>query len=55
MILITVPLPPCAVQDQIVAKVNHLMALCDDLEAKLRSRDEKAAKLAEALVAEVAG
>jgi hypothetical protein len=30
-----------------------LIKLCDDLEAKLRARDEKAAKLAEALVAEV--
>jgi hypothetical protein len=29
------------------------MKFCDELEAKLRARDEKAANLAEALVAEV--
>lgn len=36
-----------------VSRMNQLLAMCDDLEAKLRARDEKAAKLAEALVAEV--
>ncbi|WP_437533854.1 restriction endonuclease subunit S [Sorangium sp. So ce726] len=50
---IPIPLPPYTEQKRIVAKVDQLMALCDDLEAKLRVRDEKAAKLAEALVAEV--
>lgn len=52
MVLITVPLPPRAAQQQIVARVEQLMKLCDDLESKLRARDEKAAKLAAALVAE---
>jgi hypothetical protein len=46
---------PALPHDDIVAKVDQLMALCADLEAKLRARDEKAAKLAEALVAEVLG
>lgn len=52
MVLITVPLPPRSVQQQIVARVDQLLKLCDDLESKLRARDEKAAKLAAALVAE---
>jgi restriction endonuclease S subunit len=45
-------LPPKEEIPRIVAQVECLMKLCDDLEAKLRARDEKAAKLAEALVAE---
>jgi type I restriction enzyme S subunit len=53
MILITLPLPPLAEQHRIVAKVDRLMALCDDLEAKLRRTDETARKLADALVAEL--
>lgn len=47
-----IPLPPLAEQQHIVARVEQLMKLCDDLEAKLRARDEKAARLAAALVAE---
>lgn len=50
-----VPIPPLPQQNRIVDRVEHLMKLCDDLEAKLRARDEKAAKLAAALVAEVVG
>ena len=52
---IPVPLPPLEEQRRIVTMVDTLMRLCDDLEAKLRARDEKAARLAEALVAEVLG
>lgn len=50
---VAVPLPPKEEIPRIVAQVEPLLKLCDDLEAKLRARDEKATKLAEALVAEV--
>lgn len=48
-----VPLPPLAEQRRIVAKVDQLMALCDALEAGLRRKEQAAAKLAEAVVAEL--
>lgn len=47
------PLPPLEEQRRIVAKVEHLMKLCDDLEAKLRRSEETAAKLVEAVVADM--
>lgn len=40
-------------QKRIVAKVEHLMKLCDALEAALRRREDRAAKLAEAVTQEV--
>jgi hypothetical protein len=40
-------------QKRIVAKVEHLMKLCDALEATLRRREDRAAKLAEAVVQEM--
>jgi type I restriction enzyme S subunit len=49
------PLPPLAEQRRIVAKVEHLMKLCDDLEAKLHRAETTAAKLAKAVVAEMLG
>ncbi|WP_170319982.1 restriction endonuclease subunit S [Polyangium spumosum] len=48
-----IPLPPLAEQKRIVAKVDHLMSLCDTLEEKLRRAEEGARKLADALVAEL--
>lgn len=48
-----IALPPLAEQKRIVAKLNQFMSLCDDLESKLRVRDENAAMLAEALVVHV--
>jgi len=48
-----VPVPPLAEQDRIVTKVDQLMALCDDLEAKLRHRDDRAGKLVAAVVGEM--
>jgi len=48
------PLPPLPEQKRIVAKVDHLMSLLDDLEAKLRKQEETAARLAESLAAAVA-
>lgn len=40
-------------QKRIVAKVEHLMKLCDALESALRRREDRAAKLAEAVVQEM--
>jgi hypothetical protein len=48
-----VPLPPLAEQRRIVAKLDQLMKLCDDLEAKLRRAEDRASKLVEAVVQEV--
>lgn len=47
------PLPPLAEQRRIVAKVNQLMALVDTLEAQLAASRATAAKLLDALVAEL--
>jgi type I restriction enzyme S subunit len=48
-----VNVPPPQEQERIVAKVEHLMKLCDELEAKLRRAEETAAKLVEAIVTEM--
>ena len=48
-------LAPLDVQKRIVAKVEHLMKLCDDLEANLQRADETARKLVEAVVVEFVG
>lgn len=47
-----VPLPPLAEQHRIVAKVDALMALCDQLEAALTTADTTRARLLEALLHE---
>jgi type I restriction enzyme S subunit len=44
------PLPPLEEQKRIVAKVDRLMALCDELEAKIKQSDFTAEKLTEATV-----
>jgi type I restriction enzyme, S subunit len=46
------PLPPLAEQHRIVAKVDELMALCDQLEAALREREETRRRLLEAVLHE---
>ncbi len=46
------PLPPLAEQHRIVAKVNALMALCDQLEASLTTGDATRRRLLDALLAE---
>src|SRR6266496_169997 len=47
------PLPPFEEQKRIVAKVNQLMALCDELEAKLRQAEADGEKLMNAAVQHV--
>ena len=49
---IPIPLPPLAEQHRIVAKVNALMALCDQLEASLTTGDATRRRLLDALLAE---
>ncbi len=44
-----VPMPPLAEQHRIVAKVDELMALCDQLKAKLTQSQEQSEKLIDAM------
>jgi type I restriction enzyme S subunit len=50
-----VPLPPLAEQHRIVAKVDELMALCDQLEQQLSQADHRRRRLLEAVLAEALG
>ena len=47
-----IPLPPLEEQHRIVAKVNELMTLCDQLEAHLKAGDIARSRLLDALIAE---
>jgi type I restriction enzyme S subunit len=47
-----IPLPPLAEQHRIVAKVDELMALCDQLEQQLNQADQQRRRLMEAVLAE---
>jgi hypothetical protein len=38
-----------------VTKVDHLMKLCDELELKLRSAEDRGARLVEAVVRQMVG
>jgi type I restriction enzyme S subunit len=49
---ISVPLPPLAEQRRIVAKVNELNALCDELESSLTTTDTTRKQLLESLLIE---
>jgi type I restriction enzyme, S subunit len=48
-----IPLPPLEEQKRIVAQVNQLMALCDELETKLRQAEADSEKLMNAAVRHV--
>ena len=50
-----IPLPPLAEQHRIVAKVDELMALCDQLEQQLSQADQQRGRLLEAVLAEALG
>jgi len=47
-----IPIPPAEERDQIVAKVDELMSLCDRLEASLREGDDLRSRLLDSLLAE---
>jgi type I restriction enzyme S subunit len=47
-----IPLPPLAEQHRIVAKVDELMALCDQLEASMAQGEQTRSKLLEAVLHE---
>jgi type I restriction enzyme S subunit len=49
-----VPVPPAREQCQIVQKIDQLLALCDELEAKIKAKESTAQHFAEAVVAELA-
>ena len=52
MEVLDVPLPPLAEQHRIVAKVDELMAFCDQLEQQLSQADQQRRRLLEAVLAE---
>lgn len=45
-----IPLPPLAEQHRIVAEVDELMALCDQLEASLTGGEQTRSRLLEAVL-----
>ncbi|WP_392404860.1 restriction endonuclease subunit S [Edwardsiella piscicida] len=47
---LNIPLPPLAEQHRIVAKVDELMAFCDQLKSRLQTSQQTQLQLAEALV-----
>jgi type I restriction enzyme S subunit len=49
---LSVPLAPLAEQRRIVAKLDELMTLCDELEASLTTADDTRRRLLDALLAE---
>ena len=52
LVELLIPLPPFAEQHRIVAKVDELMALCDQLEASLAEGDDTRRRLLDALLHE---
>jgi type I restriction enzyme S subunit len=49
-----IPLPPVAEQHRIVERVDQLMTICNELEAKIQANESTAQRFAEAVVAELA-
>jgi type I restriction enzyme S subunit len=49
---LNIPLPPLAEQHRIVAKVDELMVLCDQLEAQLTTTEADSRRLLEAVLHE---
>jgi len=47
-----IPLPPLAEQHRIVAKVDELMLLCDQLEAQLTTAETESRRLLDAVLHE---
>jgi type I restriction enzyme S subunit len=45
-------LPPAAEQNRIIAKVDELMALCDQLQSRITTASQLQQKLADVLVAQ---
>ena len=52
-IRIFIPLPPLAEQRRIVAKIDQLMALCDELEKQIDATTGKQTALLNAVMAQV--
>ncbi len=52
---LAIPVPPLEEQKRIVAKVDQLMDLCDELEAKLNQAQQHSEKLMEATVRQLLG
>jgi type I restriction enzyme S subunit len=52
---VLIPLPPLAEQHRIVAKVDDLMALCDQLEQQLSQAEQSRRGLLEAVLREALG
>ena len=48
--LFEITVPPLAEQHRIVAKVNELIAICDQLKAKLQQSQETQVQLTDALI-----
>jgi type I restriction enzyme S subunit len=51
---LNIPIPPLNEQHRIVAKVDELMTLCDQLEANIRDKNATATRYAEAIVQQIA-
>ncbi|MGC9217473.1 restriction endonuclease subunit S, partial [Acidithiobacillus sp.] len=50
LVNLPIPIPPLAEQHRIVAKVDELMALCDQLEASLTKAQTETSRLLESVL-----
>jgi len=50
---IPIPIPPLAEQHRIVAKIDQLMPLCDDLEKQIDAAESKQTNLLNSMMAKV--